>query len=104
MFETGKSKILDESYTELSQLYHYLKANKDVKIAIEGHTDNVGNDEANLKLSESRAIAVRKYLTLNGISASRIKIEAYGNSKPIADNTTEEGRTKNRRVEIRLLD
>lgn len=103
LFEIGKSKILDESYSELSQLYHYLKSNKDVKIAIEGHTDNTGSKESNKNLSKSRANAVKEYLIFNGIASSRIKVEAYGSTKPIADNETEQGRATNRRVVIRLL-
>ena len=74
-----------------------------MKIEIGGHTDNVGDDNANLILSKQRADAVRDYLVENGISADLLETKGYGESKPIASNKTEEGRRKNRRVEIKFI-
>ncbi len=99
-FETGKSDIKPESKEIVNQIAEMLKANKDLKISIEGHTDNVGNDKSNQKLSEDRAKSVMNALVVLGIDKTRLKSKGWGASKPIADNRTEEGRAKNRRVEI----
>jgi TonB family protein len=73
-------------------------------VEVEGHTDNVGNAESNKKLSEQRAKAVMDYLISRGVEASRLKSVGYGLVKPVADNSTEEGRAKNRRVELVISD
>jgi OmpA-OmpF porin, OOP family len=99
-FETGKSDIKPESQPIIDQLSEMLKQNPTLKISIEGHTDNIGGDKTNLPLSESRAKSVMNALISKGIEVSRLKSKGWGQSKPIADNTTEEGRAKNRRVEI----
>jgi OOP family OmpA-OmpF porin len=99
-FETGKSDIKPESQPIIDQLSEMLKQNPDLKIYIEGHTDNIGGDKTNQPLSESRAKSVMNALISKGIEASRLKSGGWGQSKPIADNNTEEGRAKNRRVEI----
>jgi outer membrane protein OmpA-like peptidoglycan-associated protein len=99
-FETGKSDIKTESLPIIEQLSEMLKQNPTLKISIEGHTDNVGGDEANQLLSESRAKSVLNALVSKGIDVSRLKYKGWGQSKPIADNNTKEGRAKNRRVEI----
>ncbi len=99
-FETGRSDIKPESQPIIDQLSTMLKQNPTLKISIEGHTDNVGSDIANQQLSESRAKSVMNALVSNGIEVSRLKYKGWGQSKPIADNNTEEGRAKNRRVEI----
>ncbi|MCX6267051.1 MAG: OmpA family protein [Bacteroidetes bacterium] len=99
-FETGKSDIKPESQPIIDQLAAMLKQNPTLKVSIEGHTDNVGGDIANQQLSESRAKSVMNALISQDIDVSRFKSKGWGQSKPIADNNTEEGRAKNRRVEI----
>lgn len=103
-FETGKSTIKSESQNIVNELYTMLTDNPAMKIAIEGHTDNVGNATANKTLSEQRAESVKSALIHTGIiSADRIKTIGYGQDRPIADNSTEDGKAKNRRVEIKKL-
>ncbi|HJT71682.1 MAG TPA: OmpA family protein [Terriglobales bacterium] len=99
-FETGKAAILPDSETVLSEVAKMLQQNPDVKVSIEGHTDNVGNAATNQTLSEKRAQAVVAWLTSHGIDGSRLKAKGWGASKPIEDNGTEDGRAKNRRVEL----
>jgi outer membrane protein OmpA-like peptidoglycan-associated protein len=77
-----------------------LNQNPDLKISIEGHTDNVGTPQSNQILSESRAKSVMNALVSKGISAGRLKYKGWGQTKPIADNASEDGKAKNRRVEI----
>jgi OOP family OmpA-OmpF porin len=74
-----------------------------MRIEVGGHTDNVGNDAANQKLSEQRANAVREFLIAKGIDGTRIVAKGYGETKPIATNETEEGRAQNRRTEVTVL-
>ena len=100
-FETGKSSIKSESQNIVDELYKMLSENARLKIIIEGHTDNVGNKASNQTLSEQRAASVKQALVKKGISADRIKAVGYGQDKPITDNKTEDGKAKNRRVEIR---
>jgi outer membrane protein OmpA-like peptidoglycan-associated protein len=99
-FETGKSDIKPESQPIIDQLSAMLIQNPTLKISIEGHTDNAGGETVNQKLSESRAKSVMNALISKNIDISRLKYKGWGQSKPIADNNTEEGRAKNRRVEI----
>lgn len=99
-FETAKSIIKPESQAIIDQLTEMLKQNPSLKISIEGHTDNVGGDKTNLPLSEARAKSVMQALVANGIAASRLTAKGWGQSRPMADNNTAEGRAKNRRVEI----
>jgi OOP family OmpA-OmpF porin len=99
-FETAKSIIKPESQAIIDQLTEMLKQNPSLNISIEGHTDNVGGDKINLPLSEARAKSVMNALIAKGIVASRLKAKGWGQSKPIGDNNTDEGRAKNRRVEI----
>lgn len=101
-FNTGESILLPSSINELKRVIDILKE-RPLKIEIGGHTDNVGDDNANLILSKQRADAVRDYLVENGISADLLETKGYGESKPIASNKTEEGRRKNRRVEIKFI-
>ena len=101
-FNTGKFKILPESYFELDILAKYLKEYSSYNIKIIGHTDNVGKESDNLKLSKSRAYSVKKYLGKSGISLKRMKSYGLGETKPVSENETEEGRSKNRRTEILL--
>jgi outer membrane protein OmpA-like peptidoglycan-associated protein len=102
-FETGKANLTKTSYKELNELLEYLKLKEDVVIEIAGHTDDVGDDISNQKLSEARANTVRNYLISKGIAAKRVQAKGYGETQPIAANTTPEGRQKNRRTEVRIL-
>ncbi len=102
-FATNKTRILSSSEEALNDLFMYLDRNPEVRIKIIGHTDNVGKDAANQKLSDGRANAVRDDLIERGISADRIEAEGRGETQPIDTNDTEEGRQNNRRVEIEIL-
>jgi outer membrane protein OmpA-like peptidoglycan-associated protein len=102
-FATNKTRILSTSEEALNDLYMYLARNPQVRIKIIGHTDNVGKDAANQKLSDGRATAVMKDLIERGIDPSRIEAEGRGETQPIDTNDTEEGRQNNRRVEIEIL-
>jgi outer membrane protein OmpA-like peptidoglycan-associated protein len=99
-FETAKATILPDSDTVLAEVAKMLQQNPDVKVSIEGHTDNVGSASANQTLSEKRAQAVVAWLTSHGIEGSRLQAKGWGASKPVDDNATEDGRAKNRRVEL----
>ena len=102
-FDVGSDRIKPESYQELDALYRFLKDNPKIKIEISGHTDNRGRLEYNMKLSQKRALAVKRYLVKKGISPDRLVARGYGPTKPIASNDTEEGRRRNRRVEVKVL-
>lgn len=80
-----------------------LRKNSSYRIQIEGHTDEKGPEVYNQKLSERRANSVKKYLVKNGVKGSKIKTQGFGELNPIADNSTEEGRSKNRRVEVKYF-
>ena len=99
-FETDKYDLLPESYVELNKLVKIMKGNPTMTINIQGHTDSDGNAEYNLTLSENRANSVQNYLVQQGITKSRLTHEGRGLSQPIAENSTSEGRQKNRRVEF----
>ncbi|MBC7382929.1 MAG: OmpA family protein [Bacteroidia bacterium] len=102
-FRVNEWDILPQSEKAITEIFIYLKKHSDYFIEILGHTDNSGNEKTNITLSENRAQAVTKYLILKGIEPTRIQYKGYGSSMPVADNSTEEGRTKNRRVEFKLL-
>jgi type IX secretion system PorP/SprF family membrane protein len=102
-FEFDKAIIRKGSYLNLDALVNALIIREDLSIKLAGHTDNEGTEEYNLKLSRDRVEAIKRYLVMNGIAADRVKSEYFGESKPIADNGTEEGRAKNRRVEMQLI-
>ena len=102
-FETNKSIILDPSKPALDKFAETLKNKKDWNILLAGHTDNVGDDDANMILSKNRSEAVKSYLIMKGIDESRIRVTYFGETKPIADNNTSEGRQKNRRVEFTIV-
>jgi outer membrane protein OmpA-like peptidoglycan-associated protein len=87
-----------ESKVVLDQLLDFLNENRTISIQVQGHTDNIGNDASNLKLSANRAQSVYTYLVEQGIAASRLTYKGFGKSMPVADNDTEEGRAKNRRT------
>jgi OmpA-OmpF porin, OOP family len=99
-FDTGKSIIRNESKTIIEQIVQMMKSNPDLKVGVEGHTDNVGTPASNKTLSEARAKSVVSAIVSQGITAERLSPAGYGQDKPIADNNTEEGRAKNRRVEL----
>ncbi len=103
IFEQGKAVINPKSFQELDELVAMMKDSPKIEIQLEGHTDNVGNPQANLKLSQARVDAVKKYITTRGVSKNRIKTKAFGGSQAIAKENTEEARAKNRRVEMRVL-
>jgi OmpA-OmpF porin, OOP family len=102
-FKFGKATLQAISFPELNELTEYLNDHPSVRIEIAGHTDNIGSNADNLKLSLQRAASIRSWLIKNGISANRIIAKGYGSNEPVADNTTEEGRKKNRRTEVRIL-
>jgi outer membrane protein OmpA-like peptidoglycan-associated protein len=102
-FDSNSATLKPESKTELIKLIAFLKQNNTIKIEVGGHTDSVGDDKANLLLSEKRAKSVLDYLANAGIDAARLRSNGYGESKPIATNDTEEGKAKNRRTEITIL-
>ncbi len=102
-FATNKTTILPESEEALSDLADFLHDNPSVSIRITGHTDAIGSDAANLRLSIGRAKAVRTNLIMRGIDADRIEFDGKGETEPIATNDTEEGRAQNRRVEFEIL-
>jgi OOP family OmpA-OmpF porin len=103
IFDMGRAAIKPVSFTELDELVAMMKANMKVEIQLEGHTDNQGSAEANLKLSQDRVDAVKKYLTSKGIAKDRIKTKAFGGTQPLSTEKTEEARALNRRVEMRVL-
>jgi outer membrane protein OmpA-like peptidoglycan-associated protein len=102
-FETGKAELKKESYPILEDLLELMTLKPKMKIQISGHTDSDGDEAANLLLSQQRADAVKKYLVSKGISTTRISAIGYGETKPVADNSTTEGKAKNRRTEIKIL-
>jgi OmpA-OmpF porin, OOP family len=102
-FATGSAKLTDSSSLQLFDLAKIMKAYPKVAMKIEGHTDNKGNAASNKKLSFNRAESVVKFLQTNGIEASRLSVEGLGADKPKADNATEEGRAKNRRIEAYVI-
>jgi outer membrane protein OmpA-like peptidoglycan-associated protein len=100
-FNRGTSDFADsKSIQVLDNLVTFMKVNENIKIRLEGHTDNAGDPSLNKDLSMKRASKIRGYLTINGVDFERIRISGWGGSRPIADNQTEEGRILNRRVEM----
>jgi len=102
-FDVNKFDLKPQSQVELDKLLQLLKDNPTLKIQISGHTDNVGKPADNLALSNSRAKAVVNYLITNGIAAARLSSKGFGETQPVADNKTEEGRGKNRRTEVKII-
>ncbi|MDF2431969.1 MAG: hypothetical protein JWP44_1600 [Mucilaginibacter sp.] len=102
-FDINKFDLRPESLSELQKLVEFLNENPTVHIEISGHTDNVGNNEANQLLSENRAKAVYQYLITNKIDAAKLVYKGYGETQPIAPNTSEESRKLNRRTEFKII-
>lgn len=102
-FDTGKSEVRPDSYPELDRMVLTFNENPGLVLEIGGHTDNVGTDAANIKLSQERADSVREYMIGKGIEPDRVQSKGYGEAKPKATNDTEEGRQINRRVEFKVL-
>jgi outer membrane protein OmpA-like peptidoglycan-associated protein len=102
-FQSGKAKLTRNSYTVLDQVYESLNEWPEVKLEIQGHTDNRGKDEYNLKLSQRRADSVMEYLVKKGVDPSRLKAVGYGEENPISTNKTQKGRAENRRVELHRI-
>lgn len=102
-FETGKAELKPEAYVVLDELVEYLNRKDDERIEIGGHTDNVGKADANMILSTNRANTVRAYLLMKGIAPERVTAKGYGMTEPIAENDTAEGRSLNRRTEVKVL-
>jgi len=102
-FETGKSTLFPESYSYLDQFYDTLNTYPDMIVEIGGHTDKIGDNHSNQKLSEARANVVRTFLIKKGIAPGRITAVGYGETRPVASNDTPEGRQRNRRTEVKIL-
>ena len=100
IFKQSSSDLVEESVSYLNNLLHLFKINSDIKITIEGHTDNRGDFKSNIKLSKERSETVRDYLVINGIKKNLIKIKGLGSTKPRYSNESEDSRILNRRVEI----
>ncbi len=102
-FESAKWEILEKSTAELDNVYLFLQKNPTLKIEISGHTDDVGSESDNLKLSENRAKSVTEYLVKKGISQDRISTQGYGEKKPKFPNDSDKNRSGNRRIEFKIL-
>jgi OmpA-OmpF porin, OOP family len=99
-FDTGKANIFPDSEPILEQIKILLDQRSDLKLRVEGHTDNIGARAANQKLSEQRAAAVVAWLVSHGVDVSRLAAQGFADTKPVGDNAGEEGRAQNRRVEL----
>lgn len=102
-FETGTSKIKESSLVSLTELAELLIVKTEYKLNINGFTDNVGKPASNLKLSQTRANAVKEFLTSKGLASARLTAKGFGSKNPVANNKTAEGRAKNRRVEFKII-
>jgi OOP family OmpA-OmpF porin len=103
-FDVNKWDIKPEAYPTLDKLYASFKKSSTLVVEIAGHTDNVGEEKDNLRLSQRRADAIRNYLIKKGISADRILSKGYGEKEPVATNDTEAGKAKNRRTEVKVIE
>jgi outer membrane protein OmpA-like peptidoglycan-associated protein len=102
-FKTNDYSLTEESEQIIRLFVEFLEENPKVRVEIQGHTDNIGDDNSNLKLSQQRAKSVYDHVISQGVDASRISYKGYGESRPIADNKTEAGRAKNRRTVFVIL-
>lgn len=103
-FDTDSYSLKEASLVELEKVWEFLEMNPGVKVEIAGHTDSSGRPAYNLELSEKRAGQVTEYLTGRGIDKDRLTSRGYGDTRPVADNNTEEGRAKNRRTALKIID
>jgi OmpA-OmpF porin, OOP family len=103
IFEVAKSKIEPESYPELDMVVNMMNESPKMIVQLEGHTDYLGNPEKNLKLSQERVDAVKKYLIAKNINKNRVKTKAFGGTAPLSRDDTPEAHRMNRRVELRIL-
>jgi outer membrane protein OmpA-like peptidoglycan-associated protein len=99
-YNTNSAELTKGSKSILEEFANFLKENSSISIEIRGHTDNVGNPINNMALSTDRAFTVFDFIEKSGIEKSRISFKGYGDTKPIRENTTEQGRTANRRTEF----
>jgi OOP family OmpA-OmpF porin len=99
-FDFNKAVLKPEGKQKVDEVVSELKANPSIRVLVEGHTDSIGSEAYNQKLSERRAAAVADYMESRGVEASRITTKGWGKTKPVASNKTKEGRAQNRRVEI----
>ncbi len=102
-FDTGKATIKPISYPVLDRAVDLLKKNPKARVEVQGHTDSVGSDSYNMRLSQARANSVYKYLVDHGIDTARLTARGYGETSPIADNRTRDGRSQNRRIDFKIL-
>lgn len=102
-FNYNSSELSEEAKIEIKSIYAFLKLNKDTKIIISGHTDNIGSSEFNKELSENRAKVVAEYFINAGLAEKRISSVGFGSEQPIVSNSTEKGRNQNRRVEFKIV-
>ncbi|MEQ8583883.1 MAG: OmpA family protein [Marinoscillum sp.] len=103
IFARGSDVITESSFEELDNLVNYLESRPSLIIQLEGHTDFAGNPEANMSLSEARVVAVKEYLVSKGVKKNRVLTKAFGGSQPLYTERTDEAKTKNRRVEVRVI-
>lgn len=103
-FDFGKSTLRPTSFPTLDELVEYLQRKDDERVEIGGHTDNIGTAAKNMKLSQERAQSIVNYLVSKGIGMERLVAKGYGATDPIAENNTEEGRQRNRRTEVKILE
>jgi outer membrane protein OmpA-like peptidoglycan-associated protein len=103
-YEVDSWQLKKESQTELNKLCNLLKENKELKVEIGGYTDDTGTDEHNLSLSEKRALSVVDFLVSNGVPSERLQHKGFGNTSPVGDNVTSEGRKLNRRTEVQIIE
>lgn len=104
IFPVGRSKISEESYSELDIVVDMMQENSSMVIQLEGHTDYQGNPKDNLKLSKDRVESVKSYITSKGVAKTRIKTKAFGGDMPLSRDNTPEAHRLNRRVELRILE
>lgn len=102
-FDFNKATLKPESDSVLDKVAAMLKTDASIKAEVEGHTDNVGGDDYNLKLSDTRSASVRNWLVQHDIDAARLTSKGYGKSRHVADNNTDAGRARNRRVKLAKL-
>jgi OOP family OmpA-OmpF porin len=103
-FDFNKANIRADAAGILREAAAILKENPKVKVSVEGHTDAIGSDEYNLKLSLRRATAVKQFLAKEGVEDSRLTVRGFGKTQPVASNDTEDGRAQNRRVELKITE